>query len=304
MIRLALPLLLALPAVAVAQQPPPRDTTTLVLLGTGTPYPDPRAGGPATAVVVGQRVFLFDAGAGVTRQIAAAGLRIRGPEPLVEAAFITHLHSDHTLGLPDLMLTSWVMWRRRPFPLVGPRGLARMVDRIADAWRDDIRLRTESLEREWADGWRVDVRETDGGVVYDSAGVRITAVPVLHGDWPAAFAYRIDAADRAILISGDLRPSPAFEAAARGLDVLLSEVYPAARAAPEPRPGGERWPDYLRAYHISDQELGAVAARVQPRVLVLYHVVRLGASDDEILAGIRAGGYRGRVVFGRDLERH
>ncbi len=304
MIRLVVPLLAALSAsAAVAQQP--RDSTVVVLLGTGTPYPDPRAGGPATAVVVGSRVFLFDAGVGVMRAMNAAGLRIRGPEPLVEAAFITHLHSDHTLGLPDLMLTSWVMWRRYPIRLVGPRGLAHMVDRIGDAWREDIRIRGEFLEREWPYGWRVAVREIDSGqVAYDSAGVRITAVPVLHGDWPSAFAYRVDTPDRHILISGDLRPSPAFEAAARGLDVLLSEVYPAARAATEPRQGGEQWPAYLRAYHISDHELGAVASRAQPRVLVLYHVVRLGASDEEILAGIRAGGYRGRVVFGRDLDRH
>jgi ribonuclease BN (tRNA processing enzyme) len=91
-------------------------TTKVILLGTGTPYPDPAASGPATAVVVGERVFLFDAGLGVMRRLKAAKLPINGPEAL----FITHLHSDHTLGYADLILTSWVMRRRTPFPVYGP----------------------------------------------------------------------------------------------------------------------------------------------------------------------------------------
>src|SRR5256885_14853635 len=91
----------------------PATTTQVILLGTGTPYPDPAASGPATAVVVGGRVFLFDAGPGVMRRLKAANLPINGPEAL----FITHLHSDHTLGYADLILTSWVMRRRTPFPV-------------------------------------------------------------------------------------------------------------------------------------------------------------------------------------------
>ena len=94
-------------------------STRVILLGTGTPYPDPAASGPATAVVVGERLFLFDAGPGVMRRLKAANLPLNGPEAL----FITHLHSDHTLGYADLILTSWVMRRRAPFPVYGPRGL-------------------------------------------------------------------------------------------------------------------------------------------------------------------------------------
>jgi ribonuclease Z len=272
----------------------------VVLLGTGTPFPDPRAQGPATAVVVGDRVFLFDAGPGVLRQMRAAGLPIAGPE----AAFITHLHSDHTVGLPDLIIHTWVMRRRRAFPLIGPPGLARMVGHIVAAWAEDIRIRTEGLEREMPDAWRVDVREVGPGVVYDTGGVRVTAIAVEHGDWPLAYGYRVDTADRAIVISGDARPSPGLEAAARGVDVLVHEVYPASRVAPEDRPGGEHWPEYLRRFHTSDRELGALAARARPRLLVLHHVVRMGASDAELLAGIRAGGFTGPVVVGRDLSRY
>ena len=118
--------------------------TQIVLLGTGTPYPDPHAFGPATAVVVGKRVFLFDAGAGVMRQVNAAGLPLTGPE----ATFITHLHSDHTLGYPDLILTSWIMQRQKPLEVYGPVGLRRMTNHLLAAFSEDIEVRTRGLERE------------------------------------------------------------------------------------------------------------------------------------------------------------
>jgi ribonuclease BN (tRNA processing enzyme) len=121
---------------------PSAPTTEVILLGTGTPYPDPTASGPATAVVVGGRVFLFDAGSGVMRRLRAAKLPINGPEAL----FITHLHSDHTLGYADLMLTSWVMRRRAPFPVYGPPGLQSMTDHLLAAYSEDITIRTNGLE--------------------------------------------------------------------------------------------------------------------------------------------------------------
>ncbi|TFG47531.1 MAG: MBL fold metallo-hydrolase, partial [Gemmatimonadales bacterium] len=160
------------PAPAAAQTP--SDTTTLILLGTGTPLPSPAAQGPATAVTVGDRIFLFDAGAGVMRQMAAAGLPYRGGP--ITGLFLTHLHSDHTLGLPDVILTSWVMGRRRPLPIVGPPGTDEMTGHLLAAWREDIAVRTEGLEHGVPGGDRVAVSETKGGVVYDSAGVRITAI--------------------------------------------------------------------------------------------------------------------------------
>lgn len=251
-------------------------------------------------MVVGDRVFLVDAGSGVMRRLRAAGLPITG----VTAAFITHLHSDHTLGLPDLILTSWVMSRRVPFPLYGPRGLKRMTDHLLEAWAEDIRVRTEGLERQTPRGYQVRVREITSGVVYDSAGVRVTAIPVPHGSWDQAFAFRFDTPDRSIVISGDTRASEALEQAARGVDVLVHEVYPGTQVAPENRPGGELWPQYLREFHTSDRELGAIASRAQPKLLLLTHVVRKGGTDADLLAGIRAGGFVGRVVVGKDLERY
>jgi hypothetical protein len=80
-------------------------------------------------------------------------------------------------------------------------------------------------------------------------------------------------------------------------------VYNSTRVEPEDRPGGEYWPEYVRTYHTSDVELGRLAAEVRPTLLVLDHVLRFGGPDEEIVAGIRAGGYTGRVVFGKDLDR-
>lgn len=272
----------------------------VITLGTGNPVPDPARQGPATAVTVGGRVFLFDAGSGVERQLRAAGLPISGPTAL----FLTHLHTDHTLGLADLIFTSWVMRRLRPFPIFGPPGTAAMVDHLIAAYAEDIRIRTDGLEHEVADAWKVTVHEIGPGVTYDSGGVRITAIPVRHGNWPAAFGYRIDAPGRVIVISGDTRPSDSLEAAARGVDVLVHEVYPSSRVAVEQRPGGKDWPAYLRSFHTSDLELGALAARADPKLLVLVHIERMGASDSEIVAGIRRGGFKGRVEVAKDLDRY
>lgn len=274
-------------------------STQVILLGTGTPYPDPELSGPATAVVVGGRVLLFDAGPGVMRRLQAANLPINGPEAL----FITHLHSDHTLGYADLMLTSWVMRRRAPFPVYGPRGLRRMTNHLLAAYSEDINIRANGLEHEVAGGYRVNVHEIRRGIVYEKDGVRVTAIAVQHGAWKNAFAYRIDTADRSIVISGDTRPSEELVKAAQGVDILIHEVYSAARLKPEDRPGGNDWPRYCREYHTSDVELGALAVRIRPKLLILDHIIRMGASDEELLAGVRAGGYNERVVIGRDLER-
>lgn len=288
------------PTVPRTTAPPGGDTAIVVLLGTGSPRPDPHASGPATAVVVGPRVFLVDAGPGVERQLAAAGLPIDG----VEATFITHLHSDHTLGYPDLILTSWVMGRRRPLEVYGPPGLQAMTDHLLQAYAEDIRIRSEGLEREPVHGYQVHVHEIHAGAIYDSAGIRVTAIPVLHGSWPYAFGYRFDTPHRVIVISGDTRPAPALIDAAMGADVLVHEVYFGAHIRPEARPGGDLWPRYLRQFHTSDSELGALAARTRPKLLVLTHILRYGASDSALLARLRQGGYRGAAAVGHDLDRY
>ena len=280
--------------------PPGSAEPALIMLGTGTPVPDASAWGPASAVVAGGRLFVVDAGAGVSRRLAAAGFpRIKQ----VEAAFLTHLHSDHTLGYPDLIFTTWIMGRREPLAVYGPPGLRRMTDAIVDAWRDDVDVRVKGLERETREWLRVDATEIGPGVVYDRGRVKVTAIPVPHGHWQA-FAYRFDLPGRSMTFSGDTAPNPALVKAARGTDILVHEVYNGKRVAPEARPGGEFWPEYLRTYHTSDAELARIASEVKPGLLVLNHVLRLGGTDDEILQNIREAGYKGRVVIAKDLDRY
>lgn len=275
------------------------DSVTIVTLGTGTPVPNPRAAGPATAVVVGKRVFLFDAGANVERQLAAAGLPTDG----VEAVFFTHLHSDHVLGYPDLIFTSWVFGRKLPLRAFGPPGLKGMTANLIAAFSDDIKVRTTGLEHATPLGYRVSVRETRGGVVYDSGGVRITAFQVPHGAWPVALGYRIDAPGRTIVISGDTKPSSEVLRLAAGVDVLVHEVYAASKVENEKMADGGDWPKYLKSAHTSDVELASIAKTANPRMVVLTHVIALGATDSAMIAAVRSKGYTGRAVVAHDLDR-
>jgi len=282
------------------QQPAPsgHDSTVVVLLGTGNPRPEPDASGPATAIVVGSRVYLIDAGPGVERRLAAAHLPVDG----VTALFITHLHSDHTLGYPDLIFTSWVMGRKQPLAAYGPHGLRSMTDHLIAAWGEDIEVRTNGLEHRTPGGYRVDVHEIRPGVVYDAGGVRVTAFQVEHGTWREAYGYRFDAPGRSVVISGDTKPSENLVRAAAGVDVLVHEVYPADRTAPNPTES-PTWPQYVRELHTSDVELGQLAARIQPKLLVLTHIIRRGATDEELLANVRKS-FAGHAVVGRDLDRY
>jgi len=285
-----------------AQQAPQaaRDTTIVVLLGTGMPRPNPDASGPSTAVIVGDKVFLFDAGPGVERQLSASKLPING----VTALFITHLHSDHTLGYPDLIFTSWVMGRKKPLQAYGPPGLQKMTDHLIAAYSEDIRVRTEGLEHQTPHGYTVSVHEISAGVVYDTLGVRVTAYRVPHGNWQISYAYRIDTRSRHVVISGDTRYNEDLVSFSKGVDVVVHEVYSSEHLKPESRPGGDDWPTYMKQFHTSDIELGALATRIQPKLLVLTHIIRMGASDDELLAGVRKGGFTGQVVVGHDLDKY
>ena len=285
--------------VAAAQRPPAEvpESTVVVMLGTGTPRPLPDVWGPATAVVVGARVFLVDAGAGVERRLAAAGLPIDG----VTAAFITPLHSDHVLGLPDLIFTSWVFGRTRPFPLYGPHGLAQMTEHLYAAFSEDIQIRTDGLEHESRGGYRVAVREIAPGVIYDSGGVRVTAFLVNHGEWREAYGYRFDTPGRSIVLSGDTRPSEELVRMATGVDMLIHEVQPADSTQHPGNHTDAEWARYVRQYHTTSVQLGELAARTRPRLLIVYHNGRR-ATADQLLADIRRS-FSGPVAIAADLQR-
>jgi ribonuclease BN (tRNA processing enzyme) len=283
-----------------AALPRAQPRSRVVVLGTGTPNADPDRYGPAVAVVVDETSYLVDFGVGVVRRAAAAersGIKALGATNLTRA-FATHLHSDHTLGLADLILTPWILERPTPLTLYGPRGLRAMTDHLIAAYADDIRIRTGGGEpKHQHDPRRVTVHEIMPGIVFRDERVTVTAFAVNHGAWERAFGYRFQTPDRTIVISGDTGPESRIEDQCRRCDVLVHEVYSDAGFAKRP----PEWQAYHARYHTSARQLGAIASRAQPGLLVLYHQLMWSATEDELLKEVRSA-YSGEVVSAHDLD--
>ncbi|WP_420461769.1 MBL fold metallo-hydrolase [Candidatus Palauibacter sp.] len=273
----------------------------LVLLGTGTPNPEPAASGPATAVLVDGRAYLVDAGPGLVRRAAEAAERY-GVDGLTAArldiAFLTHLHSDHTVGLPDLIHTPWVAEREAPLKLFGPDGTAAMAMHLTAAWEADLENRLSGSQPATPDGWRVEAVDIDPGVIYEDDRVRVTAFAVPHTGWPEAYGYRFEGAGRSVVISGDTAPTEAIVEMCDGCDVLVHEVYSATTFRDRP----PEWQAYHAQAHTSTVELADLATRARPGILVLHHQLGWGATPEEMVAEIRAAGYDGPLAYGRDLD--
>jgi ribonuclease Z len=267
--------------------------TRVVLLGTGTPNADPQRSGPAVAIVVNQIPYIVDSGPGVVRRMAAAKLDLTK----ARVVFITHLHSDHTLGLPDLMLSPWVLDRTEPLQIYGPKGIEPMTKHILEAYREDIDIRLHGGEPSNKTGYKAQAHTIREGVAYKDENVKVTAFRVPHGTWPQAYGYRFDTPDRSIVISGDTTASNAVVENCRGCDVLIHEVISTAGLAKRT----PEWQRYHSAYHTPAKDLGELAIKAHPGLLILYHQLFSGVSEDDLLAEVRAV-YKGRVVSGRDLD--
>lgn len=275
--------------------------TRVVMLGAGTPQARPETSGPAVAIVAGGAVYLVDAGPGVVRRAAAAAekgiaeLRVQN----LKTVFITHLHSDHTLGLPDVIFSPWVLGRTEPVEIYGPRGLREMAEHIEAAWKKDVDVRTNGLEHGNKTGYLARVHEIEPGVVYQDKNVKVTAFLVAHGTWDQSFGYRFDTADRSVVLSGDTGPTDAVAKACHGCDVLLYEVYSETALLSLHSPKEEK---YFHAFHVSPKEVAEEATAAKPNLLVLYHEVFWGKTTrEDILREVKKY-YAGRVVTGTDLE--
>lgn len=283
---------------AIAQE----RNAVVVMLGTGTPNSDPDRSGPAVAVVVGDQAYLVDAGPGIVRRAASAASEHDLPALAtnrLDRLFLTHLHSDHTVGLPDVIFSPWVLDRPSPIQIYGPPGTSEMVTHLQAAYRTDVDMRIYGLEprEDNVMAYKSPVEETAGGRVYEDSNVVVDAIPVHHGSWPVALGYRFETEDRVIVISGDARPSESLIAACNGCDVLVHEVYSTEGFATRP----PAWATYHKSFHTSTSELAELARRARPKLLVLYHQLYWGTTDEDLINEMRAAGYEGAVVSASDL---
>ena len=301
--------LVAIAPAAQAQNPAPPalrpKSVEIVLLGTGTPVPSADRQGPSLAIVANGKAYIVDAGSGIVRQANGAfqrGMLALRPQEL-DVAFLTHLHSDHTLGLPDLILTPWVQERAKPLQLYGPAGTKAMAGHILEAYAEDIHVRTTGLEDANATGYKVEAHDVEPGMIYQDENVKVTAFLVKHGSWKEALGYRFEADGKSVVVSGDTSPAESVIEACNGCDALVHEVY-AGRgvAATKAAVPIEQWMKYESEFHTSATELGELAARAKAKMLVLTHWTLLGnAKEDDMVRAIREK-YTGPIVVGRDLD--
>jgi ribonuclease Z len=286
----------------VRADPADADRFRVTLLGTGIPVPKPDRFGPATLVEAGGQVLLFDAGRGATIRLFQLHIPLSKVGPL----FLTHFHSDHTVGIPDVWLSGWLggPWARRitPFRVIGPTGTKELMANLERAYAADIKTRMAD-EKYPAEGIKVIADEfTAGGMVYDKEGVRVTAFEVDHGDKvKPAYGYRIDFKGRSVVLSGDTRFNQNVIKFATGADLLIHEV-----AAVRPELLQDKQVERVMAHHTSPQEAGTVFSRAAPKLAVYTHLVLLARpgvkalTTEELVAQTRET-YQGPLVVGEDL---
>ena len=288
---LCLMIVLGLPA--FAHQPPqaspePATAFRVVLLGTGSPNPRADRFGPSILVEAGSERLVFDCGRSCTTRLWQLHI------PLGTAKlFITHLHSDHTVGIPDLWLTGFLSnpYGRRtgPFRVWGPEGTIAMMANLQKAYEADIQIRQPK------DGAGVEAKEITEGVVFQEHGVRVTAFKVNHDDINA-FGFRVDYQGRSVLLSGDTRPSENLVAHAKGVDVIVHEVGMFA-------PGSDAGRETVALLHSTPEQAGEEFSKIRPKLAVYSHFSLFGTPEptmDELVIRTRRT-YQGPLEIGEDL---
>jgi ribonuclease Z len=283
----------------------------LTLLGTGVPIPDPARRGPSQVIDVGNELVLLDCGAGTVHRLVEAGYALGGRRGLrlpLRRVALTHLHSDHITGLPDLLWAGWVMgWWEEPPVIAGPPGTAEFIQDLLRAFRYDIRVRLASDQRGREHALTPRVEEVAEGWSTTAADWQLTAFRVDHAPVDQAFGYRLDGAGHAIVVSGDTRPSDNLIRYAYQADILVHEVYwrtgmhallGAARS--DNQTAFERRQS-IAAYHTASDEVGKIAAQAEVKQLVLSHLILAGGSPEALLEDI-APDFDHPVTVGADLQ--
>lgn len=276
-------------------------STQLVILGSGTPNPNPERGGSAYAVIVDNTPYLVDFGPGAIRSFAAlmpawGGGMKEMDVTKIEHAFLTHIHSDHTTGLSDLLLTPWIMGRENKLNLYGPKGLEKMAGSLLDAYADDIDYRVNGTQPSNGTGYQFNFTELADGVVFQDINLKVEAFKVNHGDFEDAYGFRFTSKDKVIVFSGDTGPSKSLERYAKDADILVHEVYSNAGFLKKTKD----WQIYHRGHHTSTYEVGEIASRAKPKLLVLSHILFWGADERDILEETRTT-FSGNIKIAEDL---
>lgn len=265
----------------------------VTLLGTGSPQPRMDRFGPSILVEAGEKKLLFDCGRGATQRIE----QIKIPFTEIDALFLTHLHSDHVVGIPDLWLTGWVSGRKTPLRVWGPAGSKEMMSHLQEAFQFDIKIREED-DRLPEQGVAVDAKNIEQGVVYDAGGIKVTAFTVDHGPVKPALGYRIDFAGHSVVLSGDTRYSENLIRFAQSTDVLIHEVVdPEAFRKYNPGMNPERL-QAIVGHHTTAEEAGTIFTRVKPKLAVYSHIVPGGTTN---LVLLTRKTYSGPLEVGEDL---
>jgi ribonuclease Z len=266
----------------------------VTLLGTGNPRPGIERFGPSTLVEVGNEKLLFDCGRGATQRI----YQLKIPFSAVDALFLTHLHSDHTVGIPDLWLTGWIMGRGVALRVWGPAGTREMMSHLERAYKFDVHTRRDVDEKLPVEGAVIEAQEIKQGVVYESEGVKVTAFLVDHGLVQPAFGYRVDYAGHSVTLSGDTRFSENLIRFAQGTDLLIHEVIDPAAYQEIANTFTAAQRQKVIEHHITPEQAGVVFTRVKPKLAVFSHIVPSDAPD--LIAHTRKT-YSGPLDVGEDL---
>jgi ribonuclease Z len=266
----------------------------VTLLGTGYPRPVMERFGPSILVEAGEQKLLFDCGRGATQRL----FQSKVPFASVTALFLTHLHSDHIVGIPDFWLSGWIMGRKSPLRVWGPAGTKEMMSHLEQAYQYDIHIRRDVDEKLPADGIITDAHDIVQGVVYESGGVKVTAFSVDHGLVKPAFGYRVDYQGHSVVLSGDTRFSENLIRFAQGTDVLVHEVLdPEAYREISTSLTPEQMKKVI-AHHTNPEQAGTIFNRVKPKLAVYSHIVPFDAPD--LIAHTRKT-YSGPLEVGEDL---
>jgi ribonuclease Z len=274
----------------------------VTLLGTGVPIPSPDRFGPSTLIEAGDRKFLIDAGRGAAIRL----YQLKVPIGRIDVQLLTHYHSDHTSGVPDIWLTGWLEshfgTRTTTYTVIGPTGAKRLMENLEKAYADDIKIRVAD-EHLPLSGIATDVTEFDrDGLVYEKNGVKVIAFEVDHGDViKPCYGYRVEYGGRVAVFSSDTRYNLNVIKYGKGADLLVHEVAMARPALMK-----EAYIQRIIGHHTTPEDCGRVFAQTKPKLAAFTHVVQLGSPEvppptvNEIIAGVRTA-YDGPLQVGEDL---